>query len=219
MRQTSKRDPVLRILIAEDDPVSRRLLENTLAKGGYEVTVTKDGTEAFETLKRKETPRLAILDWMMPGMDGVEICSRIHETSTEPVYIILLSSRSAKEDMVEGLEAGADDYLTKPFDPEELMVRIRVGERLLQLQLALAQRVKQLEDALAHVRHLQGLLPICSYCKKIRDEKNYWHQVEEYITHHADVNFSHGFCPDCYERFVKPQLEKLKNSRKAKNRE
>ena len=188
----------MRILIAEDDPVSRRLLQAALVKWGYEVVVTTNGKEAWEALQQPGAPSLLVLDWLMPETDGVEVCRQARETpALKSAYIILLTSRGSKEDIVEGLQAGADDYVTKPFDHGELRARVQVGSRVVQLQSALADRVKELEEAIANVKQLQGLLPICSYCKKIRDDGNYWHRVESYIAGHANVRFSHGICPDC----------------------
>ncbi|HEY3134785.1 MAG TPA: response regulator [Blastocatellia bacterium] len=192
----------MKTLIAEDDPVSRVFLELSLIKWGYEVIVTCDGSEAWEALQR-ETPPIAILDWMMPGIDGVEVCRRARAIQTPtPTYLILLTAKSEKEEIVEGLEAGADDYLTKPFNRAELQARIKVGLRITELQRNLADRVVELQSALSRVNHLQGLLPICSYCKKVRDDQNYWQQVDSYISKHADVEFSHGICPACYENVL-----------------
>ncbi len=206
----------MKILIAEDDPVSRRLLQAILVRWGYDVAVARDGIEAWEMLKGEDAPKLAILDWMMPGIDGVTICRKIRGMQrSQPIYIILLTAKGNKEDIVEGLQAGADDYVTKPFDRDELRARVCVGEWVIQLQSELADRVRELENALSHVRRLQGLLPICSYCKKIRDDKNYWRQVEEYISERSEAEFSHSICPDCYEKIVKPQLEQLKRRKKT----
>ena len=191
----------MKVLIAEDDPVSRRLLQAALVKWGYEVTTTTNGKEAWHALHSPEAPSLLILDWLMPEMDGVEICREARQSpALKSAYIILLTSRGSKEDIVKGLEAGADDYVTKPFDHGELRARVQVGSRVVQLQSALADRVKELEEAIASVKTLQGLLPICCYCKKIRDDGNYWHRVESYISGHANVRFSHGICPDCSEK-------------------
>ena len=206
----------MRILVAEDDRVSRRLLESHLLKWGHEVVVVEDGGQALAALQRDDAPELAILDWMMPGMDGVEICRRIRAGgSSRPLHIILLTARIGREDLVEGLEAGADDYVAKPFDPPELRARVRVGMRIIELQRDLQERVRQLEEALAQVDHLQGLLPICAYCKKIRDDRNYWHQVESYVTARTAARFSHGICPDCLENVIKPQLEEGRRQRAA----
>ena len=191
----------MKILIAEDDPVSRRLLQAALIKWGYEVIVTTNGKEALAALQQPEAPSLLLLDWLMPEMDGVEVSREVRKIAAlKSTYIILLTSRDRKEDVVQGLEAGADDYVTKPFDYDELRARVQVGARVVQLQTAFADRVRELEEAIASVKTLQGLLPICSYCKKIRDDGNYWHRVESYITGHANVRFSHGICPDCSEK-------------------
>ena len=201
----------MKILIAEDDPVSRRVLEATLVKWGYDVVVTYDGVEALSGLQEEDAPHLAILDWMMPGLDGVEVCRRVRQTARPvPTYIILLTAKSGKEDIVTGIEAGANDYLTKPFNREELRVRVRVGVQMIELQTTLAKRVTELEEALAHVKQLHGILPICSYCKKIRDDQNYWQKVESYITQNSEAQFSHSICPGCYADVDQPQLDKSK---------
>jgi sigma-B regulation protein RsbU (phosphoserine phosphatase) len=198
----------MKILIAEDDPVSRRVLVATLDKFGYEVVVAANGTEAWAALQSADAPHLAILDWMMPEIEGVELCRRVRATPTAtPPYLILLTAKSGKEDVVAGLDAGANDYLTKPFDRAELRARVQVGAHVLELQRNLAERVRELETALSQVKQLQGLLPICSYCKKIRDGENYWQRVDSYLTEHTDVLFSHGICPDCYRTVVQPQLD------------
>ena len=200
----------MKVLVAEDDPVSQRVLEATLDKFGYEVVVAADGAEAWAALQCADAPHLAVLDWMMPEIDGVELCRRVRALPTStPPYIILLTAKSGKEDVVVGLDAGANDYLTKPFDRAELRARVQVGAHVLKLQENLSARVLELEAALAEVKQLQGLLPICSYCKNIRDEQNHWQRVESYITEHAEVVFSHGICPACYTDVVQPQIDGL----------
>ena len=200
----------MKVLIAEDDAVSRRVLAATLDKFGYEVVVAADGAEAWAALQSEDAPHLAILDWMMPEIDGVEVCRRVRALSAAvPPYLILLTAKSGKGDVVTGLDAGASDYLTKPFDRAELRARVQVGARVLELQDKLAARARELEAALAQVKQLQGLLPICSYCKNIRDEQNYWHRVESYISGHAEVEFSHGICPACYKDVVQPQIDQM----------
>ncbi len=200
----------MKVLIAEDEAVSRRLLEATLKKAGYETVVTSDGAEALEALHQEEAPKLAIVDWMMPRMDGLQVCAELQKTdSPEPVYVILLTARGSKEDIVKGLNAGADDYVTKPFNREELLARVRVGERILKLQKDLNRRVNELQEALRLVTQLQGMLPICAYCKKIRSDENYWQQVEDYVAAHSEAQFSHSICPDCYEKYLKPEIDNL----------
>jgi len=151
--------PRTSILVAEDDPVSRELICARLEKWGYEVVVTQNGTDAMTALRKKDAPFLAILDWMMPGMDGLEICHRIREVD-RAVYLILLTARGSKENIVEGLGAGADDYLIKPFDKEELHARILVGVRVMALQASLVAHVKELEAAAAEISELKLQLPM-----------------------------------------------------------
>ena len=199
------------ILVAEDDPISRRSTIAILAKGGYRTVEAVDGTEAWKILEQPDSPKLAIIDWMMPGLDGLELCRGLNDrTDGRGVYVILLTAKGDREDVVAGLEAGADDYMIKPFHAEELRARVRAGFRILKLQEGLSKRVLELEAALVQIKQLQGLLPICSYCKKIRDDGNYWHQVESYLSSHSDVKFSHGICPLCFEKEMVPQLEALK---------
>jgi CheY-like chemotaxis protein len=195
------------ILIAEDDPVSSCLLEDTLAEWGHEVVVARDGGVAWDVLRGERRPQLAILDWQMPVINGADICRMVqHERLNPRPYLILLSSRDRTADVVAGLSSGADDYVAKPFDGEELKARLNAGIRILDLQRGLAERVRELEAALAQIKQLHGLLPICMYCKKIRDDQNYWQQVDAYIASHTDAHFTHGICPDCFEQIVKPQL-------------
>lgn len=195
------------ILIAEDDLISRRTLEVLLQRWGHHVLVTNDGQAAYESLNRDDAPPLAILDWMMPHIDGLTICRRLRDNPAKrSTYIILLTARGDTKDIVAGLESGADDYITKPFDRDELQARVNVGVRIVTLQQSLAERVAELELLLKRVKQLQGLLPICSYCKCIRNDDNYWQRVEEYIGEHLDTRFSHGICPNCFETVVKAQL-------------
>lgn len=209
----------MKILVAEDDRTTRHLLEHLLANWGYSVLSVADGTQAWDELQKTDAPPLAILDWMMPGLDGLEICRRVRAAGrSSPMYLLLLTARSEKENVVEGLEAGANDYLSKPYDVNELRARVQVGERMVTLQLELAERVREVEAAMAQITQLQGLLPICAYCKKIRDDKNYWHEVESYIKRHADVRFSHGVCPECFEKVVKVEIEGAQRSKEAGKR-
>ncbi len=200
----------MKILLAEDDPMFAMLLERLL-QAEYEVALAHDGVEAWEALLAENAPQLAVLDWLMPRMDGVEVCRRVrHQPDLESVYLILLSARDHIQDILAGFEAGADDYVIKPCYPEELRARVRVGRRVVELQNALAAHVAQLQQALASVRQLQGLLPICSYCKRIRNDENYWEQLETYLSEHSEANFSHGICPTCYQSIMKPQVDSLR---------
>ena len=137
----------MKILLAEDDLLSRRILESQLRRWEFEVVTAMDGRQADRILLEPDAPRLAIIDWMMPGLDGPEVCRRIRARGTEPyTYVLLLTSRSDKQDVVGGLEAGADDYIIKPFDPQELRVRLRAGERILDLQQQLISARDQMRD-------------------------------------------------------------------------
>ncbi len=197
------------ILIADDDAITRRMLETTLQCWGHRVLLAADGQSAYEALNRDDAPPLAVLDWMMPHLDGPTICRRLRDNPAKRrFYLILLTARAHKEDLVAGLNSGADDYISKPFDLEELQARVNVGVRMAALQQEFAEHVAKLQDALKRVKQLQGLLPICCYCKCIRNDENYWQRVEVYIGEHSDARFSHGICPKCFESVVKSQLRK-----------
>jgi DNA-binding response OmpR family regulator len=192
----------MRVLVAEDNEPTRVALVRLLAGWGYGVVSVTDGEEAWQVLCGADPPRLVILDWVMPGVDGLEVCRRVRAAgSTEPPYLILLTGRAGLEDIVAGLESGADEYLTKPVEAAELQARVRAARRVVELQARLTERVRELEAAQARERRLRGLLPICAWCKKIRNDQNYWQQVEVYLGEHADVRFSHGICPDCARSF------------------
>jgi DNA-binding response OmpR family regulator len=203
----------MKVLVAEDDAVSRRLVEVLVKGWRHEVVSVADGLAAWEALERfekEQCPAVAILDWMMPKMDGVEVCRKVRDSQRlTPLHLILLTARGSKEDIIAGLGAGADDYLTKPVWKEGLRARLQVGMRIVELQSSLAGRIRDLEAALSKVKQLQGLLPICSYCKKVRNDQNYWQQVDLYVTQHSEAQFSHGICPSCFDRFVTPELAKL----------
>jgi DNA-binding response OmpR family regulator len=180
----------MKVLIAEDDVTTRRLLEILLSKWGYETEVTDDGKEAWHALQATDPPQMAIFDWMMPEMNGVELCRKIRESITPPlIYIILLTVKDRKEDIVSGLDAGANDYVIKPFEQEELRARLRVGERVVELQSAL---------------------------HKICDDQDVWQRLEKYIAEHSGVQFSHGLCPECRKKYYPdPTSQLTKNSGKS----
>lgn len=186
----------MKILVVEDDRVSRIVLTELLSKSGHEVRAVENGQLAWDLYSSEPVPML-ISDWMMPVLDGLQLCRKIRaEKRASYTYIILLTALSGKANYLEGMEAGADDFVVKPFDVDELHARLRAAERILTLQ--------------HEVRQLRGLLPICSYCKKIRDDRNIWTQLEQYVTEHSGALFSHSLCPDCYDTEMKPQLDQLK---------
>jgi DNA-binding response OmpR family regulator len=192
---------VVKVLLADDSPDFRHSLAYVMAAWGYDCVEVNNGVAAWKELQQVGAPKLALLDWMMPGLRGPEVCRKVREMNAEePPYLILLTARNRREDILAGLGDGADDYMTKPVDFEELRERLRAGRRVVELQGKLANRVRELADALARVKLLQGLLPICAWCKKIRDDHNYWLQVEEYISAHSEATFTHGICPDCCKR-------------------
>ena len=190
----------MRVLIADDDAALRHGLRVQLERWGYEPIACADGSEARAVLIGDAPPPLAILDWNMPGADGVALCGEIRNTpALAAMYVVLLTAHDSRDQMVEGLSGGADEYITKPFDWGVLRARVNTGARIASLQQNLAQRVEELQHALTMVKQLSGLLPICSYCKKIRRDGNYWQQLETYLSEHSEAQFSHGVCPECFE--------------------
>lgn len=203
----------MKVLVAEDDAFYCGILQSVLREE-YEVLLAQDGNRAWEMLQAADAPRLALLDWQMPGLSGLEICHRVRShPAMHGFYLVIATVRQSLDDVLTGFEAGANDYITKPFHAQELRARLRVGRRVLELQAELAARISQLQDALARVKQLQGLLPICSYCKRIRDDHDYWQQVETYMSEHSQATFTHGICPDCYEKFFKTELEELRKGK------
>ena len=197
----------MRVLVADDDRVAAEMLSRTLTRWEFDVTVVSDGGSAWKYLEAEPTPTLAVLDWMMPKLNGLEVCRKVRtELPLANMYLILLTSLDGRKDIVAGLDSGADDYVVKPFDPDELHARVQVGVRVLRLQEQLADRVSELQAALSNVKQLHGLLPICSYCKRIRADDQYWQQVESYIAERSEAQFSHGICPTCFAD-VEKQIE------------
>jgi DNA-binding response OmpR family regulator len=178
----------MNILCVDDDARMRFLLQTTLVRMGHAVTVANDGVEALTAFGRSHVP-LIISDMMMPVMDGLDVCRRIRQANrSQYTYIILLTAVDGKSGYLDGMNAGADDFINKPFDEDVLAARITVAERILKLQ--------------SQVKQLAGLLPICALCKKVRDDQNYWHQVESFIARHTDATFTHSYCPDCFKKLL-----------------
>ena len=188
----------MKILTVEDDLVARAVLRQALRRLGHEIVEAGDGKEAWQQLKQHPDVRVVVSDWSMPNGDGLALCRRIRaRVGAEYTYFILLTSRDAtEENQTEAADAGVDDFLTKPLDFAELWMRLRVAERILRYT--------------TQVRQLEEMLPICSYCKKIRDDQNYWQQLEGYIKERTGSDFSHSVCPDCYQRVLMPELEQMK---------
>jgi len=208
----------MQVLIAEDDRVTGEILARTLQRWSYQTTLVSDGVQALDRLTVATEPTLAILDWMMPGMDGPDVCRKIRQDMPlANMYLLLVTAREGRGDVVAGLDAGADDYIIKPFDPEELRARVAVGIRVLGLQQKLAERVAELQSALSNVKQLRGLLPICSYCKRIRGDDQYWQQVEGYIADHSEAQFSHGICPACYDT-ISAELDEMSRAKMQQKR-
>ena len=190
----------MNILIAEDDIIYRKILQWALKSLKHNVEVAKNGSIAWEIWQKKQH-QLIISDWVMPGMTGIELCQKIRaHNQLRYTYIIMLSKMGGRKNYLKAMDAGVDDFISKPFYREQVLARIRVAERILSLQ--------------SEISNLSELLPICSYCKRIRDDENYWEKVESYIKKFTNVRFSHGICPDCYDNISKPQLDLLKKSSK-----
>jgi sigma-B regulation protein RsbU (phosphoserine phosphatase) len=206
----------VKILIVEDDRSAQILLRATLQRVGHEVVIAEDGQAALDALERDSFP-LVISDWMMPRLSGIELCRAVREREVRRLaqgrppgytYLMLLTALDAKADYIEAMDAGADDLLTKPCDPDMLRARLRVGERIIGL-------LKQMQQ-------LEGLLPICSYCKKIREgeasatQPASWVAIESYVSSRSEASFSHGVCPTCYAQHLQPQLDAIRMERAKK---
>lgn len=195
----------MRILVAEDDSMTRLALVKNLEKWGYETVPVSDGDRAFEMLTAEAPPRLALLDWLMPGMEGIEICRKLKDLRDEPfIYTILLTIKNEKSDIVHALDNGACDFLSKPVHTGELRSRIAVGlrlvsakENLIEVNTELAEKNRALEKAFSEIKLLRGILPVCSQCRRIRNEDGEWDDLAAYVQKHSEAEFTHGLCPTC----------------------
>ena len=186
----------MRILIVEDDFDARDMLEVMLGLDGHEVVAAVNGEQGWEKF-RGDHFSVVISDWLMPETDGLELCRRIRSSeTTRYCYVILLTALQGKSNYLEAMRAGADDFVSKPYDPDELRTRLVVAERIVGLQ--------------HRMKHLEGILPTCMYCKKIRDERGEWVHIEQYISQRTEALLSHGVCPVCYESMVKPDLDRIR---------
>ncbi|OKY75519.1 MAG: hypothetical protein BM485_07220 [Desulfobulbaceae bacterium DB1] len=189
------------VLIVDDHPVNVRMLVEALGDL-YRLKIATDGRIALNVIAMDERPDLVLLDIVMPEVDGYEVCARLKEDpATALIPVIFITSLGQVSEESRGLALGASDYISKPFNMD--VVRLRVANHLaMKRQRDLLQQQKEkLEEALERVKLLSGLLPICASCKKIRDDKGYWKQIESYIRDHSEARFSHGICPECLKRF------------------
>ena len=172
--------------MAEDEPVAAKVLQRALESFGHEVIACSNGTEAWEAFDR-EPVRVIVSDWLMPGLDGLDLCRRVRERKDTPyTYFILLTAKETRPENYDvAMDAGIDDFLSKPLDRPTLRMRLQVAERILRFTIEIHQ--------------LRDIIPICSWCRKIRNDDNYWQLVETYIGEQTGSHFSHGICPSCLE--------------------
>jgi DNA-binding response OmpR family regulator len=187
--------PRLPVLIADDDATARTFLKAFLKKFDYDCILAADGEQAWAAFQAAQ-PGLILADWLMPGLSGLELCRMIRaERRPRYPYIILITALSGKGSYLEGMNAGADDFVTKPYDLDEMAARLRVAERIISLQ--------------TEVRQLEGLLPVCAHCKRIRDAGDGWSSIEQFVAQHTDLLLSQSICPDCYREKVAPETGSL----------
>lgn len=185
----------MKILAVEDDPVALAVLEDSLLSLGHEVVTAEDGEAAWKLLNELHC-RVIVCDWTMPRLDGLGLCRRIRFRPGDYVYFILLTGAEAtSKNRENAMEAGVDDFLSKPVDLEELKMRLYVAARILQYT--------------TQIQRLESLIPICSYCKNVRDDQSYWQRIENYIAERTGAGFSHSVCPECYRKHVIPQFEAM----------
>lgn len=206
------------ILIVDDIAKNLQVLGNMLNRQGeYRISIATDGKQAL-TMLDKVSPDLILLDVVMPELDGFEVCRRLKGSlKTKEIPVIFLTAKTETEDIVNGFEIGAVDYVTKPFNSAELLARVRTHLELKKAKDEQKKLIAELQSALARVKQLSGMLPICSHCKKIRDDAGYWQQVEDYIQTHSHAEFSHGICPQClrkyYPEFAEQIIQKMDEKR------
>lgn len=189
----------LKILVAEDEMVTRRLIEKFLRNEGHEVHAFESGADAWRYCQANHV-EVIVSDWLMPDGDGLDLCRRVRSMKRDHyLYFILLTSRSrSHENIHAAANAGVDDFLNKPINPDDMWMRLRVAERILRYA--------------GQVRQLESLLPICTYCKKVRNDANLWEAVDTYLAEHTEMDLSHSICPECYEKIVQAEIDELKRN-------
>ncbi len=212
------------LILLVDDNVRNLQLLGSLLNESYKTAVALDGVDALSFV-RKRRPDLILLDIMMPKMNGFQVCEILKaEKETKEIPIIFLTGKTDTESVVKGFEIGANDYIHKPFNQKELLARVKTHMSLqeahnIQKRLISEKEklISELQEALKEIKTLRGFLPICSFCKKIRNDDQYWEEIDVYIHKHAEVSFSHGICPDCvvkhYPEFSDKVLERLKKKK------
>ncbi|MCH6256029.1 response regulator [Puniceicoccaceae bacterium K14] len=188
-----------KVHLVEDDRTTLRLLENLSSMLGYETVSYSNGQEALSAFS-KEQPSIVISDWMMPELDGLDLCRNLREqaqsTGSYTYFILVTAQRRSRSNLEQAIDAGVDDFLKKPISSEEIWNRLRVAERILSFN--------------HQVQRLESLIPICCYCKKVRNDKDLWEQIEQYVNERTGADFTHSVCPGCIEKHFKPQLASYK---------
>ena len=187
-----------KVLVVDDNTANIDVMLTFLEMEGYEISIATSGEMALH-VARHDQPDLILLDVMMPNMDGFETCRILKgDPKTEPIPIIFVTAKKETADIVQGFQSGGVDYISKPYRQEEVLSMVKTHLQLRQLIKTQEQLIDELNRALDEVKTLKGILPICSYCKKIRDKEGQWHQMEKFISDRSDSQFSHGICGDCF---------------------
>jgi sigma-B regulation protein RsbU (phosphoserine phosphatase) len=199
----------LRVLVADDSPIFLGMVSMMLGDWGFEVTVCESGTDALKVMSAEDSPSIVLLDWMMPDIDGLEVCRRIRDKETSRYfYIILVTGKTNPDALVEAFDAGVDDFLTKPVEQSELRARLRAGQRIVMLKDEV-HKLRELKEAQQRIKWLEDILPVCMHCGKIRDQKQIWHNAETYLKKVAGEHFSHGLCDECLETQYPEQAARI----------
>jgi len=198
----------LRVLAVDDDAATRQTMMAVIQSAGWTPVVVEDPEEAHDILMGPDAPPIALIDWQMPKLSGIDLCRLLRRADPDArPYVIFVTANTAADDIVTGLDAGADGYMTKPISAIELQARVRAGLRTIAVQSELRLRLRAAETLMAQVKPLRELMPICCYCHRVRHDEELWSSLEDYLRTKVNVRFTHGFCPTCYIYHVKPDLE------------
>lgn len=190
------------ILVVDDQPANLKVLMQVLQDADFHILVANSGNRALQLVSR-QLPDIILLDVMMSGLDGFETCRLLKQNpATTNIPVIFMTALNSLDDELHGFDAGGVDYVTKPFHQQKVLARIRAHLTIRRQQRMILEKNEQLKRALAEIKQLSGILPICCRCKKVREDNGYWKQVEKYISEHSDAEFTHGFCPECYEEEI-----------------